>query len=60
MFLYYEHTQALHICLFIFLLPHSLACGILIPRPENEPMTPELGAWSLSHWTAWKTQALHI
>ena len=39
-------------CLFVYLLPHSLACGILIPRPENEPMTPALGAWSLSHWTA--------
>ena len=28
-----------------------LACGILVPRPDIEPMSPALEAWTLNHWT---------
>ena len=27
------------------------ACGILVPQPGIEPMSPEVEAWSLNHWT---------
>ena len=38
---------------FIFILfwPRSIACGILVPRPGFEPVSPALKAWSLNHWT---------
>ena len=26
------------------------ACGILVPQPEIEPVTPAVEAWSLNHW----------
>ena len=29
-----------------------LACGILVPQPGTEPVTPALEVWSLNHWTA--------
>ena len=29
-----------------------MACEILVPWPEIEPMGPELEAESLNHWTA--------
>ena len=37
----------------IYLSVPSLICGIwnLVPQPRIEPMTPALGAQSLSHWT---------
>ena len=28
-----------------------MACGILIPWPEIEPMPPAVEVWSLDHWT---------
>ena len=28
------------------------ACGVLAPRPGNEPAPPALGKQSLNHWTA--------
>ena len=33
---------------------HSVACGILVPRPEIKFVLPELEAPSLNHWTAWE------
>ena len=38
---------------YIYLSVPSLSCGIwdLVPQPRIEPMTPALGAQSLSHWT---------
>ena len=32
----------------------SVACGILVPQPETEPMLLVLGAQSLNHWTTKK------
>ena len=29
---------------------HHIACGILVPQPGIEPLSPELEAWSLNHW----------
>ena len=37
---------------FSFFRPCQAACGILLPQPGIEPVTPELGAWNLNHWTA--------
>ena len=37
--------------LFCFVLPCHSACGILVPRPGIEPMSPAVGTWSLNHWT---------
>ena len=31
--------------------PHHVACGILIPWPGIEPVTPALEAQNLNHWT---------
>ena len=31
-----------------------MACGILVPRPGIEPMSPALEAWGLNHWTTRK------
>ena len=28
-----------------------MACGILVPQPGFEPVSPALRAWSLNHWT---------
>ena len=30
---------------------HSIACGILVPWPEIEPMPSAVKAWSPNHWT---------
>ena len=39
-------------CIFFFLLwILTAACRILVPGPGIESRPPELGAWSLSHWT---------
>ena len=32
-------------------LSHT-ACGILVPRPRIEPLSPALEVWGLNHWTA--------
>ena len=38
---------------FIYLFfDHIIASGILVPQPGIEPMTPEVEAQSLNHWTA--------
>ena len=34
------------------LLPHGIACGILVPQAEIEPACPALEAQSLNYWTA--------
>ena len=31
---------------------HHVACGILVPQPGIEPVSPALEALSLNHWTA--------
>ena len=31
---------------------HHIACVILDPQPEMEPVPPALEAWSLKYWTA--------
>ena len=36
-----------HHLFFFFFHP---ACGILVPQPEIEPVTPAVEAWSLNHW----------
>ena len=35
----------------LLFLAHHERCGILIPWPRIEPMSPALETWSLSHWT---------
>jgi len=30
---------------------HGMACGILVPQPEIEPVPSALEVWSLNHWT---------
>ena len=38
--------------IFIYLfLPYHEGCGILVPWPEIEPMTPAVEVQSLNHWT---------
>ena len=36
----------------LFFGPSCAACGVLVPRPEMEPLPSALGAPSLRHWTA--------
>ena len=28
-----------------------MACGILVPQPGIEPVSPALEAWHCNHWT---------
>ena len=44
---------AVHGLLFVHGVQFSCpaACGILVPRPQNEPASSALGACSLTHWT---------
>ena len=35
-----------------YFFPCYMACGILVPLPGMEPVSPALEAWSLIHWTA--------
>ena len=35
-----------------FFWPHSVTCGILVPWPGIEPVSPTVGAGSVKHWTA--------
>ena len=44
------HLQRPHFYFFFFC--HCVACGILVPQPGIEPMPPELGVQSLTHWTS--------
>ena len=38
---------------FIYLFrPCHVACGILVPQPGIEPVSPAMEAWSPNHWTA--------
>ena len=34
-----------------FFLPHHMACGILVPQPRAEPITPAVEAYSPNPWT---------
>ena len=34
-----------------FLKPCLWACRISVPQPQIKPMSPDLGTWSLNHWT---------
>ena len=36
---------------FLFVLPHLVECGILVPQPGIEPMSLVLEAQRLNHWT---------
>ena len=37
--------------LFYFIFIEYAACGISVPQPGVEPMSPPLGAQSPNHWT---------
>ena len=39
------------VIIFFFAVPHSMWEGYLVPRPRIEPMTPEVEAQNLNHWT---------
>ena len=32
-------------------------CGILVPGPRIEPVSPAVEGWSLNHWATWKSQS---
>ena len=36
---------------FFFFSLHHVACGISVPWPGIEPMTPPMEAWSCNHWS---------
>lgn len=44
---------------FFFFWPVHATCGILVPWPGMEPMTPTLGAWKLNHWTIREVLIIH-
>ena len=33
----------------VFILPHPIACGILVPQPGIQPMSPEMEDQSPNH-----------
>ena len=37
-----------------------MACEILIPQPEMEPMPSAVETWSLNHWTTSEVPSLHF
>ena len=37
---------------FFFSWPQRVACGILVPPPGTEPVSPAVEVWSLNYWTA--------
>ena len=41
----------LEILSFFFFSNFLATCGILVPQPGIKPMPPEVGVWSLNHWT---------
>ena len=43
---------------YLFIWPHWAACGILVSQPGIEPEPPALEAWSLNHWTHWRSPSL--
>ena len=45
-------TAEFCLLIFFFLGPYHVACGILVPQPGIEPLSPLLGARSLTHRTA--------
>ena len=46
-----NYADANRIFFFFFALLHSTVCGILVLRPETEPVPPAVEAWSPNHWT---------
>ena len=45
------------ICIFIYLLPNHMACGISVPQPGTEPMPPAVKVQSPNHWATRKFTA---
>ena len=45
--------------LFIY-WPHLLACGILVPQPGIEPVSPAVEKQTLNHWTAREVHGSHL
>ena len=39
------------ILFYLLFWPHCVTCGILVPWPGMEPVSPAEEAWSLNHWT---------
>ena len=53
--------ELLFIYLFIFIFwPHREACGILVPLPGAEPVSPELEVQSLNYWIAREVPILKV
>ena len=48
-FLRGKHTIFIYV--FIHFWPHAVACGILVPQPETEPLPWAVKAQSPNHWT---------
>ena len=43
-----------------FFWPCHAACGILVPLPGIELVSPAVEAWSLNHWTAREAPKLAV
>ena len=50
----------LHILFKASLYLCCVACGILVPPPEIEPVLPAEEAWNPDHWTTRESLVLHI
>lgn len=38
--------------IFLFFFGQATACGILVPQPRIEPVTPSMETWRPNHWTS--------
>ena len=41
-----------------FFWPYHVACGILVPWPRIESVSPALEAWNFNHWTTGEVSSL--
>ena len=49
-FFFFKYIQYYYFLILVW--PRSLACGISVPQPGNEPARSAVEARSLNHWTA--------
>ena len=54
-------SAVIYLCMYVcfFIGPPCEACGILVPQPGIEPMTPSMVEWNLNHWTAGEVPAYY-
>ena len=44
----------------LFLWPHHMACGVLVPQPVIEPILPAVEVWSPNRWAAREVPVLPV